>query len=56
MSDFPSKEFDNWLTNEPVNVCEVCGEEEECTEDCECEDCLQERAERHHEGMMDTYD
>ncbi len=37
------------------DICEVCGEVE-CTEDCECENCMLERGERYMEGMRDTYD
>ena len=38
-----------------IGMCEVCGELEECIEECNCEDCIQSRAEAYYEGLMDTY-
>jgi len=36
-------------------LCEVCNDDP-CTEECECGDCIQERGERLSELYHDTYD
>ena len=59
MADFPKESLDKHLTEEPPERgCDHCGcgPNDDCYEDCECEDCLIQRAESHEEGMRDTYD
>ena len=39
-----------------MTECLVCGGHNECTEDCECENCITERAIALDEARQDTYD
>lgn len=36
--------------------CDYCDGETECTEDCQCEDCNEARAEAYYDAYNDTYD
>lgn len=36
--------------------CDMCMGQDECDEDCECDSCLELKAEAHYEGLMECYD
>ena len=36
--------------------CFDCDGEEECEENCKCDNCIEDRAAAHYEGLRDTYD
>jgi len=46
--------LDGWITREPPeNTCDECGQAEECTEDCRCENCREEAGSREEDARND---
>ncbi len=38
------------------NDCDMCSGIDECDEDCECDGCLEIKAEAYYTGLCETYD
>ena len=44
------------LTDYDTFFCSECEGEEACTEECQCDSCIEDRAAAHYGGLRDTYD